>query len=249
MGVQPVVHTHPGYSAPRGQARGQQAHRASRARLGEDPRRPRLLAELHERLAKFGLELHPEKTRLIPFGRKVGNRWRHRGGSKPQAFNFLRLSACMPNEAEGGVFRAAADAAAAIAGEAQSPQMRSCGGAGTSPSLKQLAYVRSLVAGHVRYYGVPNNGHAIGVFRKAAAWLWRCSLRRRSQKTRLSWQRMRLHLDRWLPSARLCHPWPSQRLAYATQGRSRMPCCRPSGSVEGVISTAHSYSDCRCPCP
>jgi hypothetical protein len=69
---------------------------------------------------------------------------------------------------------------------------------------------------------VPNNGPSIGLFRKVAGWLWWRVLKRRSQKKRLPWKRMRRYLDCWLPPARICHPWPSQRLAFVTQGRSRM---------------------------
>lgn len=90
------------------------------------------------------------------------------------------------------------------------------------PVPEQGAWLRRVVAGHMRYYGVPNNSHALCYFRWAVGWLWRCALARRSQKTRLPWKRMRGYLDRWLPPARICHPWPSQRLAFATQGRSRM---------------------------
>ncbi len=85
---------------------------------------------------------------------------------------------------------------------------------------EQGAYLRSVVMGHVRYFGVPLNGWAIGVFRREAGRLWHRTLRRRSQKHRLPWQRMQRYIDRWLPSACVCHPYPWVRFAVITQGRS-----------------------------
>jgi hypothetical protein len=84
------------------------------------------------------------------------------------------------------------------------------------------AYLRSVVGGHVRYYGVPMNGSSIGTFRTAIGWLWRRALTRRSQPHHLAWDRMRRYIDRWLPPARICHPYPLVRFGVVTQGRSRM---------------------------
>ena len=88
------------------------------------------------------------------------------------------------------------------------------------PIPEQGAYLRSVVSGHVRYYGVPLNGWAIGAFRKAVGRRWLRTLRRRSQKHRLPWQRMHRYIDRWLPPARVCHPYSWARFAVITQGRS-----------------------------
>ena len=73
-------------------------------------------------------------------------------------------------------------------------------------------WLRSVVGGHVRYYGVPSNSRAIGLFRHRVAWLWYRSLRRRSQESRLIWERMRRLIDRWLPPARVSHPYALRRL-------------------------------------
>lgn len=83
-------------------------------------------------------------------------------------------------------------------------------------------YVRAVVLGHVRYYGVPMNGPAIGAFRGAVARLWWSVLRRRSQGNHLPWRRMAPLIATWLPPARICHPYPSQRLGVITRGGSRM---------------------------
>jgi len=181
----------------------------------------RFLAELRERFAKFGLALHPDKTRLIAFGRKAANDWRYRGGPKPGTFNFLGFLHSCGKTRKGGftvlrqTMRQRMRAKLVALKEELRRRMH-------LPIPEQGAYLRSVVAGHVRYYGVPNNGPSIGLFRKVAGWLWWRVLKRRSQKKRLPWKRMRRYLDRWLPPARICHPWPSQRLAFVTQGRSRM---------------------------
>ena len=90
------------------------------------------------------------------------------------------------------------------------------------PVREQGAYVRAVVLGHVRYYGVPMNGAAIGAFRLAVGRVWWRVLRRRSQGNHLPWRRMTRHLARWLPPARICHPYPLVRLGVITQGKSRM---------------------------
>lgn len=90
------------------------------------------------------------------------------------------------------------------------------------PVREQGAYVRAVVLGHVRYYGVPMNGAALGAFRMAVGRVWWRVLRRRSQGNHLPWRRMMRHLARWLPPARICHPYPLVRLGVITQGKSRM---------------------------
>ena len=87
---------------------------------------------------------------------------------------------------------------------------------------EQGRYLRAVVAGHVRYFGVPRNGSRIGRFRGCITHLWYRTLCRRSQTRRLTWERMaRLALN-WLPPTHICHPYPDQRLIVTTQGRSRM---------------------------
>lgn len=83
-------------------------------------------------------------------------------------------------------------------------------------------YLRSVVGGHVRYYGVPLNSQAISAFRFSVGRIWKWVLERRSQRTRVPWQRMSRLIARWLPPARVCHPYPLVRLGVITQGGSRM---------------------------
>ncbi len=176
------------------------------------------LAELRERFSKFGLELHPEKTRLIPFGR-----YADKGGTKPPTFNFLGFTHSSGKSRRGRFIvlrqtmrqRMQAKLRAVKAELARRMHL---------PIPEQGAYLRSVVAGHIRYYGVPFNGWAISSFRGTLAWLWHRALTRRSQTggRRLPWDRMQRLVARWLPPARICHPYPSMRLAVMTQGGSRM---------------------------
>ena len=181
----------------------------------------RFQAELCERLEKFGLELHQEKTRLFAFGRKAASDWRHRGGPKPGTFNFLGFTHLCGKTRKGEftvlrrTMRQRLQAKLATVKAELRRRMH-------LPVPVQGAYLRSVVAGHVRYFGVPNNSRTIGLFRFLVGGLWWRTLKRRGQKHRLPWTRMRRYIDRWLPPARVCHPWPSQRLASVTRGRSRM---------------------------
>jgi hypothetical protein len=84
------------------------------------------------------------------------------------------------------------------------------------PIPKQGAYLRLVVAGHARYYGVPMNGASISVFRKEVCRMWLKVLRRRSHKQNLIWDRMQRLTARWVPLARLCHPYPLKRLGVIT---------------------------------
>jgi hypothetical protein len=77
-------------------------------------------------------------------------------------------------------------------------------------------WLRSVVGGHIRYYGVPMNSHALHVFRFQVGRLWHRTLSRRSQTGRVLWDRMRRLIDRWLPPARVCHPYPLRRLGVIT---------------------------------
>lgn len=181
----------------------------------------RFLAELRERFAQFGLELHPDKTRLIRFGRFAEQSGRARGEGKPQTFNFLGFTQCCGKTRKGGftVLRQTMRKRwQAKLREVKAELRRRL----HTPIPEQGAYMRAVVLGHVRYYGVPMNGPAICAFRRAISGVWWRVLRRRSQGNHLPWRRMRRLLDRWLPPARICHPYPLVRLRVITQGGSRM---------------------------
>jgi len=175
--------------------------------------------ELGERLARFGLELHPDKTRLLPFGRLAEQRWRNGQGPKPGTFNFLGFTHSSGKTRRGRfiVLRQTVRQRMQAKLHAVKTELRR---RMHQPIAEQGAYVGAVVRGHVRYFGVPLNGWAIGAFRRAVGRLWHRTLCRRSQKHRLTRQRMRPHLERWLPPARICHPYPWDRFDVITQGRS-----------------------------
>ncbi|MGK2938807.1 MAG: RNA-directed DNA polymerase [Solirubrobacteraceae bacterium] len=85
---------------------------------------------------------------------------------------------------------------------------------------EQGRWLASVLAGHYRYYAVPDNIRALQAFREAVTRLWLKALRRRSQRSRMTWERMRRIAGRWLPLARIQHPWPTTRFDARTQGRS-----------------------------
>jgi hypothetical protein len=179
------------------------------------------LAELRERLGGFGLELHRDKTHLLRFGRKAAGEWRHRGGPKPGTFDFLGFTHTCGRTRKGGFMllrQTMRKRRQAKLSEVKAELRRRL----LQPIPEQGAYLRSVVGGHVRYYGVPCNGKSIGLFRDRVGWLWWRCLKRRGQAHHLPWRRMEKYIQRWLPLARVCHPWPSQRLRVNTRGKSRM---------------------------
>ncbi len=181
----------------------------------------RFLAELRERFARFGLELHPDKTRLIEFGRFADRNRRGRGDGKPESFDFLGFThSC--GKTRRGKFTVLRQTMRkrwqAKLREVRAELRRRL----HDPLPEQGAYLRSVLPGHNRYYGVPRNGPSLGAFHNAMTRLRRASLMRRSQTGFVSWERMARYVTRWLPTPRICHPYPDQRLAFITQGKSRM---------------------------
>ena len=105
------------------------------------------------------------------------------------------------------------------------------------------SWLRSVVGGHLRYYGVPTNSRALRLFRLRVGRLWYRSMRRRSQKTRLTWERMSRLLDHWLPPPRVCHPYPLYRLGVIPEAGARCGSPARRDLWRGVISDGHPYSD------
>jgi RNA-directed DNA polymerase len=181
----------------------------------------RFLAELRERFAKFGLELHADKTRTVEFGRYAERNRRNRGDGTPETFNFLGFTHSCAKTRKGWftVLRQTMRQRWQAKLRALRDELRR---RMHTPIPEQGAYLRSVLLGHFRYYGVPMNGPALGAFRMAVGYLWRTVLRRRSQGNHLPWSRMTRLIARWLPPARICHPYPLVRLGVLTQGGSRM---------------------------
>ena len=179
----------------------------------------RFLADLRERFAKFALELHPGKTRLIEFGRHAARRRKARRPGKPETFDFLGFTHICGKTRDGrfGLRRVTiAKRMRAKLREVKDQLLRNR----HLPVPEQGRWLGSVVRGHCAYYAVPGNSEAIRAFRTQAARHWYRALRRRSQRTRLNWERMDRLATRWLPPARIMHPWPSVRFDARTQGRS-----------------------------
>lgn len=177
------------------------------------------LAALRERFAQFGLELHPDKTRILEFGRYAASNRAARGQGKPETFDFLGFTHLCAKTRNGRftVRRQTMRKRLRAKLSAVKAELRR---RLTQPIPEQRAYLRAVLLGHTHYYGVPGNGAALQVFRHQLGWLWARALRRRGNRRVPTWQRLRPHFDRWLPTPHICHPWPSQRLAVFTQGRS-----------------------------
>ncbi len=182
----------------------------------------RFLATLRERLAKFGLDLHPEKTRLIEFGPWARTNRARRGEGKPETFDFLGFTHICTRKRSNGMFTVLRQTVrkrlTAKLGEIKLELRRRL-----HHSIPEVGkWLRSVVEGHMRYYAVPMNGEAVRRFRFEVARLWHRALCRRSQKGRVLWKRMYRLIECYLPQVRVCHPYPLQRLGVITQGRSRM---------------------------
>ena len=179
------------------------------------------LDQLWERMLKFELELHPEKTRLIRFGRFAARDCHRDGRRKPEVIDFLGFTHIC-SRSRNGKFQLKRHTVAKrlrakirdVKGELKRRQH--------DPIPKQGQWLRQVVSGHNNYYGVPTNTRALSAFRYAVARHWLRSLRSRSQRHRILQERMKRLLVRWLPLPRPCHPWPSTRFLAITQGKSRV---------------------------
>jgi group II intron reverse transcriptase/maturase len=179
----------------------------------------RFLADLRDRLAEFGLELAAEKTRLIEFGRYAAERRAARGLRKPETFDFLGFTHICA-KAKNGQFKLKRVTSKKRM-RAKLHQVKAELRRRWHHSIpEQGRWLNSVLAGHLRYYAVPDNGEALQAFRRAVIWHWLRALRRRSQRSRMTWERMLRIADRWLPQVRIQHPWPPARFDARTQGRS-----------------------------
>jgi RNA-directed DNA polymerase len=169
-----------------------------------------LLIELRKRFAEFGLSLHPEKTRLIEFGRRAMQERTTRGEGKPETFNFLGFTHCCGNTGRGmfTVIRKTMRQRMLKKLKAVNLELQR---RRHLPIPEQGSYIAALVRGHVNYYGVPFNSRAIRVFRHTVIRLWYKWLNRRSQRASVTWNRMQRFIARWVPPAVVCHPFPSVR--------------------------------------
>ena len=173
--------------------------------------------EFGERLAKFGLELHPEKTRLIEFGRFAEANRKRQGEGKVETFTFLGFTHYCGRNSKGYFFVGRTTVAKRMRAALQRikqelrRQMH-------EPIRVVGPWLKRVVEGYYRYHAVPENLKAIGRFRDRLCSLWRVVLGRRSQNGRPSWDRIRPTFNRWIPRPRALHPYPNVRF-YATHSR------------------------------
>jgi RNA-directed DNA polymerase len=176
----------------------------------------RFWAELAERFRKFHLELHPEKTRLLEFGPLAAESRKRRGLGKPETFNFLGFTHICGKKRSNGRFTVVRQTIRKRLQAKLSAVKAELRRRMHDPIPAVGVWLRSVVGGHIRYYGVPMNQPALHRFRFQVGWLWHRALSRRSQTGRVLWDRMRRLIARWLPPARVCHPYPLRRLGVIT---------------------------------
>jgi RNA-directed DNA polymerase len=179
----------------------------------------RFQAELRGRLAEFSLELNAEKTRLIEFGRFAAERRAERGLGKPETFSFLGFThICAKSEKGRFMVKRITDSKRMRSKlrevKAEMRRRRHL------PIPEQGRWLASVLRGHCNYYAVPGNSKALNAFQYQVARHWLKSLRRRSQRHRLTWARMMCLAERWLPTVRILHPWPDARFDVRIQGKS-----------------------------
>ena len=173
------------------------------------------LDELRERVAQFGLELHPDKTRLIEFGRNAGWKRAKRGLGKPETFDFLGFTHICAKGKKGRFWVRRVTIAKRMRAKLREIKIE-LRRRRYLPVPEQGAWMRSVLQGHAAYYAVPGNSDAVVAFRTEITRHWLKALRRRSQRTRLTWARMGRLAKRWLPPVRILHPFPEERFAART---------------------------------
>jgi hypothetical protein len=185
----------------------------------------RFLKQLRERLRKFGLELHPDKTRLIEFGRYAAERRKKRGEGKPETFDFLGFTHICGTNHQTGRFtvhrKTIGRRMAAKLKEVRAKLRQRMHGRveGTGKWLQQV------VRGYFQYHAIPGNWARMKAFRNDVLRLWLQALRRRSQRGRLSWERFSERLGHLLPPVQILQPYPDVRFDAKhphIQGKNRV---------------------------
>jgi RNA-directed DNA polymerase len=172
----------------------------------------RFLDAMRERLREFSLSLHPDKTRLIEFGRHAAENRKRRGLGKPETFNFLGFKFICGKSRRGKfqIKRKTRRDRMRMKLKAIKQELRQ---RMHQPIPVQGKWLRQVVTGYYNYFAVPTNGQALVSFRFHVIELWRRTLRRRSQKDRTAWERITRLANDFLPKPRILHLWPEQRFA------------------------------------
>jgi RNA-directed DNA polymerase len=170
------------------------------------------LADLRERLAEFRLELHPNKTRLVRFGRYADERARRFGERRAGTFRFLGFVHACGRSSNGRFLivrhtdeKRRRATLKAVKTELMRRRHR--------PIPEQGAWLGQVLRGYFAYYAVPTNLHSLVAMRTEVTRHWRRALNRRSQRGRVTWKRMTVLKERWLPRARVRHSWPLNRFS------------------------------------
>jgi group II intron reverse transcriptase/maturase len=172
----------------------------------------RFLDMMRTRLEEFALSLHPEKTRLIEFGRHAAADREQRGTGKPETFNFLGFTFICGKSRKGRFLikrKTRQDRMRAKLLDLKEEMRRRM----HWPISEQGKWLRQVVTGFFNYHAVPTNSRALAAFRFHVITLWRRTLQRRSQKDQKTWDRIAHLTEEWLPKPRILHPWPSVRFA------------------------------------
>jgi group II intron reverse transcriptase/maturase len=172
----------------------------------------RFLDMMRTRLEEFALSLHPEKTRLIEFGRHAAADREKRGLGKPETFNFLGFTFICGKSRQGRFLikrKTRQDRMMAKLLELKEEMQRRM----HWPISEQGKWLKQVVTGFFNYHAVPTNSRALAAFRHHVVTLWRRALKRRGQKDHTTWDRIARLAEEWLPKPRILHPWPNVRFA------------------------------------
>ena len=166
---------------------------------------------------EFGLELHPEKTRLIDFGRYAAERRGKRGEGKPETFNFLGFThICGKNHVTGyfQLYRKTMSKRMAAKLKKLRQKLRQKLRERLHDRTKDIReWLQSVVRGYFQYHAVPRNEERLKAFRREVLRMWLWQLRRRSQRHRWSWERFQETLGHLIPEVEILHPYPEVRFA------------------------------------
>ena len=167
---------------------------------------------MRARFEQFGLELHGEKTRLLEFGRQAAGRRQRRGLGKPETFSFLGFIFICGRSRRGAFLLHRKTRPDRMRARLQDIK-RTLSKRMHATIPEQGKWLKSVVTGYSAYHAVPTNIRALGRFRYHVMRLWLRTLRRRSQKDKMTWARLSKIAGDWLPTPRILHPWPSERFA------------------------------------
>ena len=178
------------------------------------------LHDLQERMREFELALHPAKTRLIRFGRHAAKQREELGEGKPETFDFLGFTHFCTRSRKWGSFvigRKTIKKRMLKQLQAVKMELRR---RMHDPIAKTGAWLKQMLKGYLNYYAVSGNSPSLWWYFNEVRWRWLRSLKRRSQRAFMSWEKFTSSTDRFFPSIRILHPLPCHRFDARTRGKS-----------------------------